>query len=120
MPVIESGYKAPRLLRNPHLHTILCATMRKRPRLPYIRERLELDDGDFIDLDWSEINSRRLIILSHGMEGSSQSKYILHTAAYANQCGYSAVAWNTEGSSKRELIERRRSLTDTAKIPRPP
>lgn len=99
MPVIESGYKAPRLLRNPHLHTILCASMRKRPRLPYIRERLELDDGDFIDLDWSEINSRKLLILSHGMEGSSQSKYILHTAAHANQCGYSAVAWNMRGCS---------------------
>lgn len=99
MPVIESKYRAPRLLRNPHLHTIACATMRQRPRIPYIRERLELEDGDFIDLDWSATGSKKLVILTHGMEGSSQSKYILHTVQAANQRGYSAVAWNMRGCS---------------------
>lgn len=99
MPVITSDYKAPRLLKNPHIHTILCATMRQRPKLPYMRERLELEDGDFIDLDWSEIPSKKLVILSHGMEGSSQSKYILHTARQANLSGFSALAWNMRGCS---------------------
>lgn len=99
MPVIESTYRVSRFLKNPHIHTILCATMRQRPKIPYIRERLELEDGDFIDLDWSKTDSKKLLILSHGMEGSSQSKYILHTAKAANERGYSAVAWNMRGCS---------------------
>ena len=99
MPIVESPYKAPALFRNPHLHTILCATMRKRPNIPYIRERLELSDGDFIDLDWSRVPSRKLVIIAHGMEGSSRSKYVLHTVQRANQLGYAAVAWNMRGCS---------------------
>lgn len=99
MPVVESTYHCPRLLRNPHLHTILCATLRKRPPVPYIRERLELPDGDFIDLDWSKINSKKLVIVTHGMEGSSRSKYVLHTVMRANKLGYSALAWNMRGCS---------------------
>ena len=84
--------------------------MRSRPRIPFYRERLELADGDFVDLDWSladqqqfgkKINSKndRLIILTHGMEGSSQSKYILHGVRAANNAGISAVAWNMRGCS---------------------
>lgn len=99
MPVIESSYRAPALLKNPHLHTVFCATLRQRPQIPYIRERLELADGDFLDLDWSEIGSKKLLILSHGMEGSSQSKYILHTVRSANAEGYSTLSWNMRGCS---------------------
>lgn len=99
MPIVESTYNCPRLLRNPHLHTVLCATLRKRPNVAYIRERLELADGDFVDLDWSKTNSRKLVIITHGMEGSSRSKYVLHTVMRANQLGYSALAWNMRGCS---------------------
>lgn len=99
MPIVESTYNCPRLLRNPHLHTILCATLRKRPLIPYIRERLELPDGDFVDLDWSKTNSKKLVIITHGMEGSSRSKYVLHTVMRANKLGYSALAWNMRGCS---------------------
>lgn len=99
MPIVDSQYDCPRLLRNPHLHTILCATVRKRPMVPYIRERLELPDGDFVDLDWSRIHSKKLVIITHGMEGSSRSKYVLHTVMRANKLGYSAVAWNMRGCS---------------------
>lgn len=99
MPLAPSNYRVPRLLKNPHLHTILCVSFRKRPKIPYIRERLELRDGDFIDLDWSVTDPRKLVILTHGMEGSSKSKYILHSVAEANQRGYSALAWNLRGCS---------------------
>ena len=69
------------------------------PLVPYIRERLELPDGDFVDLDWSKTNSKKLVILTHGMEGSSRSKYILHTVMRAKERGYSALAWNMRGCS---------------------
>ncbi|HNL10955.1 MAG TPA: alpha/beta fold hydrolase [Turneriella sp.] len=99
MPVIESNYRHPRLLKNPHLHTVLSAVLRKKPQVAYVRERLELPDGDFIDLDWSVKDKRRLVILAHGMEGSSKSKYILHTVQAINNAGVSAVAWNMRGCS---------------------
>lgn len=99
MPVVESAYRCPRLFHNPHLHTVLCATGRKRPAIRYIRERLELDDGDFIDLDWSSVPSQKLLIIAHGMEGSSRSKYVLHTVQEANRRGISALAWNMRGCS---------------------
>lgn len=99
MPVVDSSYESPRLLRNPHLHTVLSAVLRKRPRIAYLRERLELADGDFIDLDWSLRNPKQLVIFTHGMEGSSRSKYILHTVRAVNTVGVSAVAWNMRGCS---------------------
>lgn len=99
MPIVESRYKSPRLLRNPHVHTILSATFRKRPKVAYIRERLELADGDFIDLDWSFKDDKRVVIFSHGMEGSSRSKYILHSIKAINSAGISALAWNMRGCS---------------------
>ncbi|AFM12003.1 YheT family hydrolase [Turneriella parva] len=78
--------------------------------MQYYRERLELADGDFVDLDWSLANQKefgkkpgtknnQLVILTHGMEGSSHSKYILHTVCAANAAGTSAVAWNMRGCS---------------------
>jgi predicted alpha/beta-fold hydrolase len=99
MPVIDSKYRHPRLLKNPHLHTLMSAVLRKRPEVAYLRERLELPDGDFIDLDWSVKDTRRLVILTHGMEGSSKSKYILHTVQAINNAGVSALAWNMRGCS---------------------
>lgn len=99
MPIVDSMYHSPRLLRNPHIHTVLCATMRQRPRVPYTRERLELLDGDFIDLDWSLRDNKKIVIFSHGMEGSSRSKYILHSVKAVNAVGVSAVAWNMRGCS---------------------
>jgi predicted alpha/beta-fold hydrolase len=49
--------------------------LRGRP-LPLRRERLDTPDGDFIDLDWFDASSDRpLIVLFHGLEGSSRSHY---------------------------------------------
>ncbi len=110
MPVISSPYKSPRWFRNAHLHTVACALFRRRPKITFYRERLELSDGDFVDLDWSLADRRdygmrttkshsKLLVLTHGMEGSSHSKYILHTTAAANAAGVSVVAWNMRGCS---------------------
>ena len=47
---------------------------------PYRRERLELSDGDFLDLDWVNNESDQLIIISHGFEGNSRDHFILELA----------------------------------------
>ena len=69
MPLIEpSSYLAPSWLPGGHLQTIWPALFRPIGNVPARAERLELDDGDFIDLAWSGASSFRLAILSHGLE----------------------------------------------------
>ena len=58
-----------------HLQTIFPTLFRIRRPPPLRRERLELDDGDFLDLDWSLEQSGPLILLMHGLEGSLHSHY---------------------------------------------
>jgi predicted alpha/beta-fold hydrolase len=100
LPVIPSSFHAPALLRNGHLQTILPALAGKAKRPAFTRERLELSDGDFLDLDWliSDKNSP-LFILCHGLEGSSDTNYINRTAAYLNNNNFNILAWNYRGCS---------------------
>ena len=67
---------------------------------PYRRERWTTPDGDFIDLDWLEApRSNTLLVLFHGLEGSSDSHYALAFADYAQQCGFSFVVPHFRGCS---------------------
>ena len=53
MPLVAQSTFRPLIgLGNPHLQTLLPAIARHIPPLPWSRERLELVDGDFLDLDW--------------------------------------------------------------------
>ncbi|MCR9142822.1 MAG: alpha/beta fold hydrolase [bacterium] len=102
MPLIEnSNYAAPPMLRGKHLATILPSIFRSVPDAPYRRERMELDDGDFLDLDRVQItpDNHRLIILSHGLEGDSRGKYILGMVRAFTGAGWDALAWNFRGCS---------------------
>jgi len=71
-------FKTAWLFRNPHFQTIWPAIFRYTSKPVYIRERIELRDGDFIDIDWcgSKKLNTPLVILFHGLEGSSNSPYI--------------------------------------------
>ena len=66
------------------------------------RERLELADGDFLDLDWSYAHSgtsQKVLIILHGLEGNAQRPYILGLAHYFNQNGWDVAALNFRGCS---------------------
>lgn len=65
----------------------------------YERERLELNDGDFLDLDWMSHNGNKLVIISHGLEGNSERHYSKGVAHYFHQRGWDALAWNCRGCS---------------------
>ena len=60
-------------------------------------ERLELPDGDFLNLDWVRRGHRRLVILSHGLEGSFDAGYIRGMAAALVAAGWDALAWTFRG-----------------------
>ena len=53
MPLVQSDYNPPLPFKNGHISTIYSGLLRKVDSLKQQRERLELEDGDFIDLDWS-------------------------------------------------------------------
>lgn len=99
MPIVPSRFIPPRLLRNAHVQTILPTLLPRRFAFSFQRERLELADGDFLDLDWLRAGRRRLAILSHGLEGSSRNDYILGTAAALAADGWDVLAWNFRGCS---------------------
>ena len=99
MPVISSRFDPPWLLHNGHLQTILPGILKWRTRVPYNRERLELADGDFLDLDWLPSGSRRLAILSHGLEGSSRDVTMRGMAAALHRAKWDVLAWNYRGCS---------------------
>jgi predicted alpha/beta-fold hydrolase len=67
------------------------------PRLALRRERWELDDGDFVDLDWLADGPREhppdrpLLVVLHGLEGSSRSHYAVGLLDRARAAGWSGV-----------------------------
>jgi predicted alpha/beta-fold hydrolase len=99
MPLVPSTYRAPAFLRGGHLQTIHPALCRRVPFITTRRERLELPDGDFLDLDWVGQGSDRLVILSHGLEASSKAPYIQGMAGALHRRGWDVLAWNCRGCS---------------------
>jgi predicted alpha/beta-fold hydrolase len=101
MPLVTSSTHRPAaFLFNGHLQTIVPSTLRRVPGVAYQRERLELPDEDFVDLDWALAGhqpARQLVIISHGLEGDSGRPYVRGMARALNQAGFDALAWNYRG-----------------------
>jgi hypothetical protein len=100
VPLLDSRLPdAPLALRNGHLETLFAGLLRRGPRVAFVRERLELEDGDFLDLDWSRTGSRRLALITHGLEGHSRRPYVLGMARALNAAGFDVLARNLRGCS---------------------
>ena len=99
MPILSSSYKAPFYLFNGHVATIVPSVFRKITGAHYQRERLELSDGDFLDLDWLKAGRDKLVIISHGLEGNSERHYSKGMAKYFASHQWDAIAWNCRSCS---------------------
>lgn len=97
MPLIQSEFRPAFFLRNAHAQTILGAFIRGWQRLRFESERLELADGDFLDLRWIRRSHDRLAILSHGLEGTAHQGYIREIAAKLEKAEWDVLAWNFRG-----------------------
>ncbi len=62
-------------LRGRHAQTLWPTLGRRRVPLQLTRERLELPDGDFLDLDWTAETSGPIVVVFHGLMGSIESPY---------------------------------------------
>lgn len=99
MPIIPSTYVPPFGLGHGQVQTVLTKLFRRVRPLRYVRERMHTPDGDFLDLDWSRVGSRRLAVLCHGLEGCTDGEYIRGMAHAANAEGWDVLAWNYRGCS---------------------
>lgn len=101
MPVLEQTdyLRAPFYMLNAHWETVIPSMFFKVKEEFYRRERLELADGDFIDVDWVNNHSDRCIILSHGLEGDSHRYYMKRSAKYFSDLGWDIAAWNCRSCS---------------------
>jgi predicted alpha/beta-fold hydrolase len=104
MPLLKPiRFKPPLVQRNGHLQTILPSLFRKVEGVRYQRQRIETPDNDFLDLDWSFVElsrfSEKLVVVSHGLEGSTNRHYVQGMVKYFNQNGWDALAWNYRSCS---------------------
>lgn len=100
-------YRPPRWLPGGHLQTIYPLLI--KPAAPdYRRERWETPDGDFIDLDWAtpatsaplgSAATAPLLVLFHGLEGSSRSHYATALTRAASALGWDSVVPHFRGCS---------------------
>ena len=101
-PPISSPYTAPVWLRGGHAQTIYPLLI-KSPSPPYRRQRWDTPDGDFIDLDWvdapEESSSAPLLVLFHGLEGSSASHYARALMNGVRSNGWTGVVVHFRGCS---------------------
>jgi uncharacterized protein len=95
-----NGYCAPRWLPGGHLQTVYPATCITKPQVKYRRERWNTPDGDFIDIDFVDGKpARPLIVLFHGLEGSSDSHYARALMAHVAALGWSGAIPHFRGCS---------------------
>ena len=119
LPIIahSAPYCAPFWLPGGHLQTIYAATIANAPQVTYRRERWELPDGDFVDVDWIEpqrteseraepdasaqLASEKLpiVVLFHGLEGNSQSNYARALMSATQAKGWRGVVIHFRGCS---------------------
>ncbi|KNX76065.1 alpha/beta hydrolase [Pseudomonas sp. 250J] len=101
MPSLTATFRPATGLSNPHLQTLWGPLWRKLPDLPRNRERLWLADGDFLDLDWHGPHQpdTPLVLVLHGLTGSSNSPYVKGLQLALQGRGWASVAVNWRGCS---------------------
>ena len=93
-PLAMQAYRAPRWLPGGNVQTIwsaLFATRFHGPAPAYQRERWATPDADFIDVDWQggiAAADAPLLVLFHGLEGTSSSHYAQAFAHWARTHGW--------------------------------
>ena len=98
MPVIaHSAYRPPCWQRGGHMQTIIPNAFRHVPLVTREVERLELEDGDFLDLGWAGREGRRLAILCHGLENRHTCNYMQGMARALATRGWDVLAWTMRG-----------------------
>ena len=118
--IIQSQFRAPWWLRNPHFQTMYPNLPWAWPSRPELRrEILELPDGDITAVDWlveadSLPDSAPLLIILHGLEGSAESPYARMLMEVAFDRGWrSCVLYFRDCGDYRNRLPRRYHAGET-------
>lgn len=96
----NSTFKPAWWLKNRHLQTLFPSLCRRVPLPELHRERIVTSDGDFLDIDWCGDNTDSpLVILLHGLSGSSKSGYIKGLQRALQKNNLRSVTLNFRGCS---------------------
>ena len=99
--IIKSNFLPAWWLKNPHFQTLYYHLIKPKKDVNFRKERLELHDGDFIDLFWSEDNlsdTTPLVIVLHGLGGGIHSPYVKSFFSSFNQEGIRCVLMHFRGA----------------------
>jgi len=99
---LTNTFKPAWWLNNRHLQTLFPTLFRSKIPLKRARERFITPDNDFLDCDWYTENSNKtkpLVIVMHGLAGSSSSNYVLGVQQSISALGWRSVALNFRGCS---------------------
>ncbi len=100
MPIISGTDFIPtRRYKNGHYNTFIPYLFSTKAKVNYKRERIETPDGDFLDLDFVRTGNKKLAVLCHGLEGGSNSGYVLYFANHLCQQGWDIMAMNYRSCS---------------------
>lgn len=94
------AFAAPRWLRSAHLQTSWAPLLRRPPSLARPRENFRLPDDDSVLLDWFDADhAQPLVLVLHGLAGSTDSIYVLGIQHALQAAGISSVAMNFRGAA---------------------
>ena len=96
--IVRSRFRPAWWLPGPHLQTIWPSLARRRPPLALTRRRIELADGDFIDLALGVAQGPRVLVI-HGLEGNLESHYAGSLVAALGAAGFTPVFMFLRGCS---------------------
>lgn len=85
-------------LSGPHAQTLWPALVRRARPVPLARERLDLPDGDFVDIDWTG-DSGPIVVILHGLQGSSRSPHVQGLLAALRRRGWRGAVMHFRGCS---------------------
>ncbi|MCD6045525.1 MAG: hypothetical protein K0R48_688 [Gammaproteobacteria bacterium] len=95
-----SSFKPAWWLPGPHLQTLWPVLPWAKRKPATTRQRLELPDGDFIDLEWiNQSLNAPIIVILHGLEGSASSHYVRDMLCTLQELNYRAVLMHFRGCS---------------------
>lgn len=97
--IVESKFSPSWWLRNPHLQTILASKVFKPAEVQTLRERIELEDGDFIDINLSKKSTGDIVAIFHGLAGCWQSSYIQGVFGTLEVAGFRPILMHWRGCS---------------------
>ncbi|SOC10427.1 hypothetical protein SAMN05877962_110101 [Alloalcanivorax xenomutans] len=97
----SAAFRAPWWARSPHLQTLWGPLLRRTGAPARRRETLPLADGDYLLLDWcgpAPDGQLPVLLLQHGLSGSSDSHYIIGIQRRLLALGLPSVAANGRGA----------------------